>query len=244
MARFARVIAPGCAYHVTHRGNRQGNVFLTHQDRVTYRRWLAEYCDRYAMEVWAYCLMTNHVHLLVVGHQPRSLANAIGRCHMRYARHLNRRMRWSGHLWANRFYSTPLDDAHLLHAARYIETNPLRAGLATHPAGYLWSSARAHCRGLHDPLLSASRPFPGLIKNWSEWLVQDSEPQVLDLLRANTKTGRPTGSTDFILRLELALERSLTPPKRGRSGRKGCSTTVPNDYLSPLAITPSIPLNS
>ncbi len=110
--RLARIVLPGLPYHVTHRGNRRQNIFFRPQDRQTYKRWLGEYAERYGLEAWSYCLMTNHVHLLVVGHASDSLAAAIGRTHGRFAQWQNKRNDWSGHLWANRFYSTPLDDEH------------------------------------------------------------------------------------------------------------------------------------
>ena len=168
------------------------------------------------MEVWAYCLMTNHVHLLVVGHRPDSLASAIGRTHMRFARWTNRRQGWSGHLWANRFFSTPLDEHHLWQAVRYVELNPVRAGIVERAEDYPWSSARAHCFGTDDALLADSRPFPGPIAHWSSWLAQGLDPEAIAELRQNTATGRPTGSPEFTSRLEQQLGRLLRPAKRGR----------------------------
>lgn len=215
MARFARVVVPGCAYHVTHRGNRRGEVFFRNEDRDVYRDLLLEYSGRFGLEIWAYCWMSNHVHLLVVAHRPDSLARAVGVSHRRYSWHVNRRQGWSGHLWANRFFSTPLDAPHLLHAVRYVELNPVRAGLADEPIDYPWSSARAHARGLVDPLLSPGRPFPGSIEDWSAWLRKGLEPEHLESLRVNTATGRPSGSPEFVLQLEKTLGRRLRPALRG-----------------------------
>jgi putative transposase len=219
MARFARVVVPGCAYHVTQRGNRRGEIFLRDEDRDVYRDLLGEYSRRFGLEVWAYCWMSNHVHLLVAAHRPDSLARAIGISHRRYSRYLNRRQGWTGHLWANRFFSTLLDAVHLLHAVRYVELNPVRAGLADDAAAYPWSSARAHARGLADPLLSPQRPFPGAIEDWSAWLRQGLEPEHLENLRMNTSTGRPSGSPEFVLELEKTLGRRLRPLAWGTGNR-------------------------
>jgi len=225
MARFARVLVPGFPYHVTHRGNRGDDVFFSDDDRRTYLAWLRQYAAEFALEIWAYCLMSNHVHLLAVPRHPDSLAMAVGRTHMRYARRVNREHGWSGHLWANRFHSTPLDGAHLWMAAKYIETNPVRAGVVRRAEQYAWSSARAHAgvgvrraRGAAaDPLLSPRRPFPDpdRVGNWSAWLAAGPQDEVVRAIRVNTSTGRPCGSARFVARLERRLGRTLAPQKRG-----------------------------
>jgi putative transposase len=216
MARVARVVLPGYPYHVTHRGNRREDVFFSSADRDVYREWLGEYARQYKLEIWAYCLMTNHVHLLVVPKTADSLAYALGRAHMRYARYANRQQGWSGHLWANRFYSTVLDEDYLWTAVHYIETNPVRAGLVTQAEAYPWSSARAHCCLAKDTLLSPRRPFPDEEGEWSAWLAAGTDDDQAKRLRACTYTGRPCGSERFITRLERRLGRPLRPQKRGR----------------------------
>jgi len=220
MSRLARVVLPGLPYHVTHRGNRKLDVFFRRRDRLTYKRWLGQYARRYGLDIWSYCLMSNHVHLLVVAHKDDSLAMAIGRTHGRFAQWQNRRHGWSGHLWANRFYSTPLDEEHLWAAARYVELNPVRAGMVRRAEAYDWSSARCHARNHHDELLAPSRPFPGRIENWSDWLATESRAEPIEALRRNTSTGRPTGSDHFVTLLETRLSRTLRAQKRGRKPRK------------------------
>jgi putative transposase len=217
MARFARIVVPEYAYHVTHRGNRREDVFFDEEDREVYKKWLKEYADQYGLEIWAYCLMSNHVHLLVCPRKEDALANALGRTQMRYARYVNRKQGWSGHLWANRFYSTVLDDAHLWMAVKYVELNPVRVGMVGQAEAYTWSSARAHCDGAGDQLLSLDHPFPGEIRNWSEWLMKGLEEAEEEEIRKNTYTGRPSGATHFIEKLEALLGRCL---KRRKAGRK------------------------
>lgn len=219
MPRIARIVVPGCAHHVTHRGNRRGDVFFHDGDRDVYRDLLLDAARRYALDVWAYCWMSNHVHLVVVGHTPESLARAIGNSHRRYSRFVNRRNGWSGHLWSNRFYSTPLDPASSFRAARYVELNPVRAGLVAEAVDYPWSSARAHVLGEPDPLLSPQRPFPGAGADWADWLRRGVTPEHLETLRANTSTGRPTGSPEFVRQLEEALGRRLRTGPPGPSPR-------------------------
>ena len=220
MARLARVVLPGLPYHVTPRGNRRQDLFFRPQDRRIYKRWLGEYAERYGLEVWSYCLMTNHVHLLVVSKQGDSLAGAIGRTHGRYAQWQNRRYGWSGHLWANRFYSTPLDEEHLWTAVKYVELNPVRSGLVERAEEYEWSSARCHARDYSDDLLAPNRPFPGSVEDWSTWLAGELPEEEVETLRKNTSTGRPTGSDSFIADLEAQLVRTLHLQKRGRRPRR------------------------
>jgi putative transposase len=229
MPRIARVVVPGLAYHVTHRGNRRNNVFFEPRDRLVYKTWLSEYAARYDLEVWAYCLMNNHVHLLVVGHQPDSLSLTIGRTHGRYAQLQNRGHDWSGHFWANRFYSTPLDNRHLLAAVKYIELNPVRAGFVERVEEYEWSSARSHALGVEDTLLSSFRPFPSMVGDWSRFLASGLEQETLQKLRENTSTGRPTGSEAFIAVLEARLGRTLACQRRGPKPREQLSQEGEDD---------------
>jgi len=211
MSRLARVVVADYPYHVTHRGNRCDDVFFAAEDRHRYRMWLAENAAKFHLDVWAYSLMTNHVHLLVVPRRKDSLARGIGRAHLRYASWINWRQGWSGHLWANRFYSAPLDDAHLWAAVKYVENNPVRAGVVQRAADYDWSSARAHALGQPDPLLSSPRPFPdpARLGDWSAWLAEQADEEILARLRTNTCTGRPCGSEGFVALFEKSLGRVL-----------------------------------
>jgi putative transposase len=222
MPRFARVVVPSYPYHVTHRGNRREDVFFSPEDRDVYRRWLREYAAECDLSVWAYCLMSNHVHLLVVPGSADALAATIGRTHMRYARWVNRRQGWSGHLWANRFYSTALDEAHLWAAVRYVESNPVRAGVVAAAQEYAWSSAQAHALGHSDALLSSERPFPdhGRVGDWATWLASGTDEEMVAAIRHNTATGRPTGAPAFIAHFEALVGRVLTAGRRGRKRKR------------------------
>jgi putative transposase len=226
MARIARVVSLACAFHVTHRGNHRETIFF---DDACYRRYLGILRDansRYGLRVWAYCLMPNHVHLIVVGERRESMARAIGMAHRKYSRWINEARGWTGHLWANRYHSTALDDRHLWVAARYVELNPLRAGIVGRPEDYPWSSAAAHSRGLQDLLLAEQRPFPGRIENWSAWLLEGIHDPAINEIRANTTTGRPSGSVGFARQLEESLGRAVLPRKRGPKPRHPSSSLV------------------
>lgn len=216
MVRLPRLALAECPYHVTHRGNRGSAVFFTESDRDRYRAWLEEYAARYGLEVWAYCLMTNHVHLLVQGKSADSMPRALGAAHGRYSRALNHVRGWKGHVWENRYFSTALDERHLWAAVRYIEMNPVRAGLVARANDYAWSSARAHAGESDDPLLSPGRPFPGGERDWIAWLEQSGYESSFEAIRRNSRTGRPTGSDEFLDSLEQETGRTLRPQRPGR----------------------------
>lgn len=216
MPRTARIVVPGLPYHVTHRGNRRGEVFFSAEDRHDYLRRLARAGQRHGLEFWSYCLMTNHVHLVVRPAGRESLARTIGEVHGRHALVLHRAHGWDGHLWASRFYSTPLDSTSLWAAVRYVERNPVRAGLVESAETYPWSSARAHCGLVFDSLLSPQRPFPGMVSNWKAWLAGRCDETADRALRVSTQSGRPAGSPEFVASLERILGRSLVPRPSGR----------------------------
>jgi len=214
MSRIARVVIPGCPHHVVHRGNRGEPVFLEPPHRNVYRRFLRGYALAHGMRIWSYCLMTNHVHLIVVPDHEDSLALAIGYAHRHYAQWLNAKQEWTGHLWAGRYYSVPMDEPHLWMATRYVETNPVRANLVYRAQDYPWSSAEPHVSGRLDALLSADRPFPQ--GDWAAWLSEGLENEALEAIRKSTHTGRPLGSPEFTEMVEEQIGRSLSPRKRGR----------------------------
>jgi putative transposase len=152
MARLARVVAPLIPHHVTQRGNRRQQVFFTDDDYRAYLDLLGEHTRLADVQVWAWCLMPNHVHLMLVPSSAEALRTALAKAHRRYSRLINFREGWRGFLWQGRFASCPLDERHALAAARYIELNPVRATLAPDAACWPWSSAAAHLTGQGDGL--------------------------------------------------------------------------------------------
>jgi len=163
MSRVGRVVIAGFPHHITQRGNRREDVFLSDADRQAYVGFARKYADLHGLAVWAYCLMTNHVHLVAVPVRKASLALALRDTHAVYAMRFNALAGVTGHLWQGRFYSCPLDEAHLWAAVRHVERNPVRAGLVSHAGDYPWSSAAAHCGRAGDPLLSRDFPPPGVV---------------------------------------------------------------------------------
>jgi len=214
MSRIARAVAPGFPHHVTQRGNRRMDVFFCDKDYALYVELMSASCRERGVEVWAYCLMPNHVHLIVVPESEDGLRRAIGDAHRRYSRHVNFRQGWRGHLFQGRFASFVMDEPHLLAAARYVELNPVRAGLASKPWRWKWSSAAAHRRGRNDKLAKV-RPLLKLAGDWDQFLAVVPSEEGLQALRLHERTGRPLGSPAFLDRIEHAVGRVLRPGKRG-----------------------------
>lgn len=216
MARVARVVAPGLPHHVTQRGNRRQATFFGDADYEEYIRLMAGWCARGNVAVWAYCLMPNHVHMILVPQSAEGLRRAIGEAHRRYTRRVNVREGCRGHLWQGRFASVPLDERYLLAAARYAELNPVRAGLVQDPAAYPWSSAAAHLAGRDDALVQVE-PLLAMVGNWKDFLLGGIGQEEIANLRRHERTGRPLGNDGFVGQLEASLGRIL---QRRRPGRK------------------------
>lgn len=225
MARLARLVIPGLPYHVTQRGNRRGTTFFEEDDFRTYRELLAGAARVAGAQVWAYCLMPNHVHLIVVPADPDGLRATFANAHRRYARHINARNRWTGHLWQGRFGAVAMDEAHLVHAARYVALNPVRARLCDRAEDWPWSSARAHLAGCDDELATVA-PLLERVGDFASFLGTEADQQATRALRMAETTGRPLGSAAWIAALEERTGRTLAAQKRGRKRRE-------NRLLSP-----------
>ncbi|MBE9555862.1 MAG: transposase [Proteobacteria bacterium] len=215
MARLARVVVPGVPHHVTQRGNRRMETFFEEADYHAYIDLLAEHCAKAEVAVWAWCAMPNHVHLILVPSDEDGLRRALGEAHRRYARRINLREGWRGHLWQERFHSFPMDEAWTLAAARYIELNPVRAGLAAWAGDWPWSSAAAHLAGRGDRLVKDS-PLLDWAGDWWAFLEAGATDGELATIREREPTGRPLGAPDFVARLEARTGRPLAPRKPGR----------------------------
>ena len=189
-------------------------TFFGEGDYMMYQELMAQWCSRRGVQVWAYCLMPNHVHLVAVPATEEALRLGIGEAHRRYSRHVNLREGWRGHLWQSRFASFPLDEPHLWAAARYVELNPVRARLVSDPCEYRWSSARAHMEGRDDVLVKVA-PLLDRFGEWGAVLASGLGEEQTELLRRHERTGRPLGTPAFVDRLEGLLRRALRPRKRG-----------------------------
>jgi putative transposase len=216
MPRIARVVAKGYPHHVTQRGNYKQPVFENDNDYIQYLEWLKDYAKKYSLNIWAYCLMANHVHFICVPKEEDSLARTFNMLHMRYAQYINQRKQVCGHLWQGRFYSCILDERHLYSAVRYVENNPVRVGIVRKPQRYRWSSASSHVDKKKDTVLSQDCYLESEIEDWSEYLREKDDEQIVMSIRKCSMTGRPCGSDSFVKKLESLFGRRLKALPWGR----------------------------
>ena len=215
MARLARLVVPGIPHHVTQRAARRLETFFDRADYDVYRELLAEWCRKAGTEIWAWCLMPNHVHLILVPSHADGLRAALGETHRRYTRHVNQRQGWRGHLWQERFHSFPMDENHLLAGARYVEQNPVRARLVRRPQNWRWSSARAHLERRDDGVVTLA-PLLDRVPDWRSFLAGGLDEAALETIRGHSRTGHPLGAEKFFRRLKALLGRDVRPRPPGR----------------------------
>jgi putative transposase len=216
MPRVARIVVPEAPHHVTQRGNRRQRTFFSDADYAGYLGLMANACRRAGVEIWAYCLMPNHVHLIAVPSTEAALAEAVGTAHLHYTRRINRREDWNGYLWQGRFASFPMDDAHLASCVRYIALNPVRAGLVGCASDWRWSSVRAHLEGRRDPLITPGPVSEMIGADPHAFFASDVEEEGLRAFRHASTTGRPLGSRPWLKELESRTGRDLSEPAIGR----------------------------
>ncbi len=226
MPRQPRFVVPGLAHHVTQRGVRSTSLFADNDDRALYIELLGTECDRFGCEILAWCLMTNHVHLVIIPESEQSLARGVGGAHRRYTRARNFREGVRGHLFEGRFRSCVLDESHLMAAARYVELNPVAAGMCDTPSAYEWSSGPFHLGARTTDPLVRDRAMRGLLHRWGRFLregVERIEARREEWARfeEHASNGMPLGDTRFVAGLEKRYDRRLRPGKGGwPSGRR------------------------
>ena len=211
---MARIVVPGYPHHVTQRGSRRQQTFFEDADYLAYLELIGELKESTGVDVWAYCLMPNHIHVIAVPQHEQSLAKLFGVAHHRYARRVNLAHDWRGHLWQERFHSVVMDDAHVLAAVRYVELNPVRAGLCAFAEDWPWSSVHAHLGETFDNLVTVA-PMRERVPNWRHYLSEESAPKLQDSIRKHTRTGRPAGNRRFIRQLEKETGKRLHRRKPG-----------------------------
>jgi putative transposase len=231
MARLPRTVIPGVPHHVTQRGNRRLPVFFSDDDRRLYLALIREGCEKAGVRCLAWCLMDNHVHLILVPQTADGLRAALGEAHRRYSRAINFREGWRGYLFQGRFASYAMDDAHLIAAVRYVENNPVAAGMVKQAGDWPWSSAKSHLTGkpARGDRLTDLPALAGHVPNWRAYLRLGAEAGGLDAageavaeaIEARLRTGRLLGAEDWIKAREAELGRTLRPARRGPKGKAG-----------------------
>ncbi|MGN6496207.1 MAG: transposase [Tsuneonella sp.] len=227
MARLPRVVIPHVPHHITQRGNRRLPIFFTDDDRNLYLELVAAACVESGTRCLAWCLMDNHVHLILVPQSADGLRATLAEAHRRYTRHINFREGWRGYLFQGRFASYPMDEPHLIAAIRYVENNPVAARMVDRAEDWPWSSARSHVAGrrVKGDVLTDVEALAEHVRNWRAMLRHGAElgdsdaagEALAEQIEARLRTGRPLGSEEWIEKQEAAIGRDLRP---GRPGPK------------------------
>ena len=216
MARMPRLVVPGYPHHVTQRGNRRQKTFFNSEDYQAYLELIAIAKSNAGCDIWAYCLMPNHVHFVIVPEYKESLALLFKEAHRCYTRRVNFREKWRGHLWQERFHSFVMDEPRLDATVKYVELNPVKAKMCKNPQDWRWSSVHAHLSAENDGLVSV-RPMLEKFPNWAEYLEKTESENEMQRIQLHTRTGRPLGSDNFVEMLEALSGKSL---KLGKPGPK------------------------
>ena len=181
--------------------------------------WINEYSQEYGLSIIVYCLMTNHVHFIVIPKNEDDLARTFNSAHMRYSQYRNKKMGVSGHLWQGRFFSCVLDERHLIATARFIERNPVRANMVKKPCDYIWSSAKSHAGISKNDIIDSNGLFRYIDIKQNDlkgFIEGGDDPDEVSMIRKHTMTGRPLGSNSFINKLENRLGEKLRALPVGR----------------------------
>jgi putative transposase len=224
MPRLPRLIAPGQPHHVIQRGNNRQPIFADPGDYRAYLEWLEEASERFGLQVHAYVLMINHVHLLITPEHRESIGRSlqsVGRCYVQYFNYYSGR---TGTLWEGRYRSTVIEaEDYLLACSRYMELNPVRAGLVRSPAHYRWSSYRCNAQGKADALLSShpvykrlGRSRAGRVEAYRALFRHALGDSIVEDLREATNKGWALGNDRFKAQLEALSRRRVSPLPRGR----------------------------
>jgi putative transposase len=214
MARLARVVIPGLAHHVTQRGNGRQQVFFSDTDRALYLRLLRDASAAARVTCLAFCLMPNHVHLILVPSSHDGLRRCLAAVHRAYAARMNTKRNVTGHFWQGRYGSVPMDDAHLYEALRYVLLNPVRARLVHTASAWRWSSAGVYLTRKQDGLTSPWRMLTQ-ISDMAAYLDEQPDEERLRRLREAETIGRPAATAEHLLRIETQTGRRLRPGRRG-----------------------------
>lgn len=210
------MVVPGVPHHVTQRGNRRQTTFFHDGDYLRYLQLAAVAFAKADVECWGYCLMPNHVHLILTPRTQSGLRDALAPLHWRYSYEINRRERWTGYLWQGRFASFPMDEPYFVQASRYVGLNPVRAGLVTHARDWAWSSVNAHLASADDALVRTAPLAACVMQQMPRFFETDVAEEQARKLRRASATGRPLGASAWVKALETSSGRALAPLRRGR----------------------------
>ena len=215
MARLARIVLPHIPHHVTQRGNGRARTFFCDEDYQCYRDLLTDHCGRYGIGIWGWCLMPNHVHLILTPSDKDGLRAALSRVHRMCAGHVHAREHRTGHFWQGRFGCVAMDEAHLVAAMAYVALNPVRARLVEKAEDWPWSSIHAYSHPVEGDGVTQIEAVKPYLDAAMQIITVGEEVARFDALRRSETIGRPIGIDDFLRLAEKQVGRTLQPGKRG-----------------------------
>ncbi|OGP92340.1 MAG: hypothetical protein A2156_14750 [Deltaproteobacteria bacterium RBG_16_48_10] len=221
MSRIARIVAVGYPHHIVQRGNNREKVFFNPGDYEKYLSFLRKYSEEKESATLAYCVMPNHVHLLVIPSQDESLAKMMQCITLCYTQYYNREKARTGRLWECRYHSTVIDgDRYLWTVSKYIENNPVRAGIVKKPEDYPYSSAKTHLLGGNNPLLNKPLFDRSELNEYKRFMRLEEDEKIQEEIRRQIRLGKPLGNGGFLENLSERLGCSLSFRPKGRPRRK------------------------
>jgi len=224
MSRLPRYFIPDTPFHVILRGNNREPIFANDEDCQFFRDVLLDAVKRHGVSVHAYVFMTNHIHLLASPSRADSLPKALQSLGRRYVQYFNYRYQRTGTLWEGRYRATVVDaEPYLVECMRYIELNPVRAGMVKHPADFIWSSYHANAQGAQDALvthhelyLRAGRASDERQAVYQDFFKTHTAPETLSRIRDCTNKGWALGDEGFGSKIEALANRRVAPLPKGR----------------------------
>lgn len=223
MPRIARIVGIGYPHHIIQRGNNRQEIFFDQEDRLLYLKWLKKYSLECNCTIHAYCLMKNHVHLLVIPQNSYSLAKTMQKLSLRFTQHINKKYRRTGRLWECRFYSALVDkELYLWSVGRYIERNPVRAKIVSQPDKYRWSSAKANTSGKDMDFIKPIWKDDAKRKEYITFLNNPDKKEEVEIIKKSTISGKPIGTEEFLDQIveTLSVTINMRPPGRPRKKEK------------------------
>ena len=184
MPRGSRIVYPDTPHHIVQRGCRKQDLFFEESDYRIYLEILGVFSRKYNVEIWCYCLMKNHIHLIAFPRDTKSLSKTIGEAHQKYAAYLNKKMEWKGHVWEYRFYSQPMDEIHLFRTVRYILKNSVDAGLVEKAENYDWSNAKSLLTKQETNFLGCLKLLD-YMKDWTSFIEQPTEKEIIRSIKSD-----------------------------------------------------------
>lgn len=221
MPHIARIVGIGYPHHLIQRGNNRQNIFFDQEDRRLYLKWLKKYSLECGCTVHAYCLMSNHVHLLVVPQYNYSLAKTMQKLSLRFTQHINKKYKRTGRLWECRFYCALVDkELYFWSVGRYIERNPVRAKIVSKPDEYQWSSAKANITAKEIDFIKPIWQDDTEREEYITFLNNPDKEEEIEIIKKSTISGKPIGSEEFLNQMVETLGITINTRLKGRPRKR------------------------